>query len=217
MKTPRVLITGFDPFGGATINPSHELVRRLNGERIEGHALVGATLPVAFDEAPRVLTELIDTHAPVLVLAIGQAGGRSELSLERIAINLIDARIADHTGQQPIDIAIVAGAPAAYFATLPVKAMLEEIRAQGVPAALSLSAGSFVCNQIFYVTCHLLATRHPHIRCGFMHVPWLPEQAAAHPGQPSMALDTMLAGVRAAIRAAIGTTIDLQVAGGSTH
>lgn len=212
-----VLVTGFEPFAGEPTNPSFEIVRRLDGERIGSHRITGAVLPVAFGAAPPVLERLIDAHRPDLVLAIGQAGGRDSLSLERIAINLVDARIADNIGAQPIDVEVVHGAPSAYFATLPLKAMRAAMVAAGVPTTLSLSAGSFVCNEVFYTLCHLLATRNADMRAGFLHVPWLPAQAVAHAGQPSMALETMLTGVRIGLACALETSVDLREPGGSTH
>ncbi|MFI4970389.1 MAG: pyroglutamyl-peptidase I [Lysobacterales bacterium] len=216
-KSATILLTGFEPFGGERVNPSQEIVRALDGGTIAGHRVVGAILPVAFAATLPMLEDLLARHRPHLALALGQAGGRSELSLERVAINLIDARIADNQGSQPIDEAVVADAPGAYFSSLPLKAIEAHLRALGIPVAPSLSAGSFVCNHAFFALAHLIATRHPHARGGFMHVPWLPEQAAHHPGQPSMALDTMIAGVRAALECALATPHDLDVAGGATH
>ncbi|MEP7044490.1 MAG: pyroglutamyl-peptidase I [Dokdonella sp.] len=212
-----VLLTGFEPFGGESNNPSQDIVGALDGEVLHAHRVIGAVLPVAFTPAPLALQDLIERHRPTLVLALGQAGGCSELSLERVAINLIDARIRDNEGLQPIDTPVVAGAPAAYFSSLPLKAMQAHLHALGIPAALSLSAGSYLCNQVFFALAHLIATRHPAIRGGFMHVPWLPAQAARYPGQPSMALETMVVGVRAALECALTTTRDLHVAGGATH
>jgi len=214
---PTILLTGFEPFGGEAINPSQEIVRALDGEFVDGHRIVGAILPVAFAATVPMLEDLLDAHRPVLVLALGQAGGRSEMALERVAVNLIDARIADNDGIQPIDAAVVEGAPGAYFSSLPVKAITRRLRELGIPAAPSLSAGSFVCNQVFFALAHLLATRHPQARGGFVHVPWLPQQATRYPGQPSMALQTMIEGVRAALECAITTHDDLQIPGGATH
>ncbi|HEY0229817.1 MAG TPA: pyroglutamyl-peptidase I [Dokdonella sp.] len=212
-----LLLTGFEPFGGESSNPSQDIVRALDGTLLHGHRVVGAVLPVAFAPAPLRLAQLIEQHRPGIVLALGQAGGRSELSFERVAINLIDARIRDNEGLQPVDEAVAAGAPAAYFSSLPLKAMHARLQASGIPATLSLSAGSYLCNQVFFVLAHLIATRHPNLRGGFMHVPWLPQQAARYPGQPSMALETMIAGVRLALECAVDTTDDLAVAGGATH
>ena len=212
-----ILLTGFEPFDGEDINPSQEIVRALDGEIVDGHRIVGAILPVAFAATVPMLEDLLDRYRPSLVLALGQAGGRSELSLERVAINLIDARIADNDGLQPIDAAVIDAAPGAYFSSLPVKAITQRLRELGIPVATSLSAGSFVCNQVFYALAHLLATRHPYARGGFVHVPWLPQQAAQHPGQSSMALQTMIDGVRAALACALATREELHVAGGATH
>jgi pyroglutamyl-peptidase len=212
-----VLLIGFAPFAGECINPSAEIVTRLDGTMIAGCRVLGTVLPVSFAGTCAEISDLIERHAPRLVLAVGQAGGRAELSLERVAINLVDARIADETGAQPIDEPVIHGAPAAYFSTLPLKAMRARLLELGIPAGLSLSAGTYVCNQAFFALAHHLATRHPGLRGGFVHVPRLPEQAVAHPGDPSMALETMLEGVHAAIECALTTDADLRVAGGTTH
>lgn len=212
---PTVLLMGFEPFGGERINPSQEIVRALDREIIAAHRVVGAILPVTFAATLPLVEHLLDCHRPTLVFALGQAGGRGEISLERIAVNLIDARIADNDGAQPIDMEVIVNAPHAYFSTLPVKAIEARLRDLGIPAAASLSAGTFVCNQVFFGLAHLLATRHVGTRGGFVHVPWLPEQAERHGNQPSMALDTMTDGVRAAIECAIATQRDLHVAGGA--
>jgi pyroglutamyl-peptidase len=212
-----VLLIGFEPFGGERINPSGEIARALDGEIINAHRVVASILPVTFASTLPALEALLETHRPALAIATGQAGGCFEITIERVAANLIDARIADADGERPIDAAVVADAPAAYFATLPVKAMLARLRALGIPAALSQSAGAYVCNQAFYALAHLVATRYRDTRAGFIHVPWLPEQAARHHGQPSMALETMVSGLRAAIECAIATRRDLRIAAGDTH
>ncbi|MBL0165027.1 MAG: pyroglutamyl-peptidase I [Xanthomonadales bacterium] len=217
MNRPVVLVLGFEPFAGETINPSAEIAGQLDGLAIGGHQLVSSVLPVSFAEAPMQLAELLDRHHPELVIALGQAGGRKQISFERVAINLIDARIADNTGLQPIDVEVLRGGPGAYFSSLPLKAMQADLQALGVPSSLSLSAGSFVCNQVFYWLAHLLASEHPQARGGFIHVPWLPEQAERHAGEPGMPLAQMVVGVRAAIDCALRTRTDLDVAGGSTH
>lgn len=217
MSAPRILLIGFEPFGGECINPSDEIVRVLDGESIDGHLVVGATLPVEFAAVPERVQELLDRHDPVIALGIGQAGGRPALSLERVAINLADARIADNAGVQPCDAALVAGAPDAWFSTLPVKAMVAAMRAAGVPAMLSLSAGSFVCNQCFFELGMRLHRRGGTARAGFLHVPWLPAQAVLHPGEASLSLETMLTGVRTALACAIATRSDIAQVGGETH
>ena len=216
-----LLLTGFDPFGGSTRNPSIELAQALHGEVVGGLRIVAQQLPCEFANAPRVLKAALARWSPVLVLALGQAAGRCELSLERVAVNLIDARIADNAGDQPIDQPVQPGGPAAYFTTLPIKAMAAAARAAGAPAALSYSAGSFVCNQVFYALQHLLAGHRPAVRSGFMHLPLLPEQACSQPGQPSMSLDTMVRGLRAALVAATDGGLapgeDLKHSEGRTH
>ena len=217
MKTPVVLLFGFEPFGGEDINPAQEVVRELAGERIAGHRVVPAELPVTFAGALTSLTNAIAREHPSLVLGIGQAGGRARISLERVAVNLIDARIADNAGAQPVDAPVIEGAPAAYFSSLPVKAMLIAMQSAGVPTELSFSAGSYVCNAAFFALMHLLATREPGVRGGFIHIPYLPRQAAAHPGAPSMGLGTLSKGIGIAIEAALQHREDIVLPLGETH
>ena len=211
MKT--ILLTGFEPFGGELVNPSWEVARRLDGELIGGARVVARELPCVFGQALSALQDAIDEVAPLLVLALGQAGGRCDLSLERVAINLDDARIADNAGALPIDEAVVAGGPAAYFSTLPIKAMVAGLRAAGMPASVSQTAGTFVCNHVFYGLQHALAGRA--VRSGFMHIPYLPEQAAHKPGQPSLPLSTLVDGVRLALGLALETGVDVRLEGGA--
>jgi pyroglutamyl-peptidase len=210
-----ILLTGFEPFGGETINPSWELARALDGELIDGHRVCARLLPCVFGAALAELQRALDELQPALVLALGQAGGRSELSLERVAINVDDARIADNAGARPVDEPVVAGGPAAYFTGLPIKAIVAGLRAAGVPAAVSQTAGTFVCNHVFYGLQHALRDR-PAQRGGFMHIPCLPEQAARLPNTPpSMALEAMVAGLRLALAVALRTGEDLREAGGA--
>ena len=212
--TPRVLLTGFDAFGGDAINPSWLAVRALHGRQIAGHTVVGAQLPTVFGEALRELHVLLVKHQPALVICVGQAGGRSALSLERIAINVDDAPIPDNAGAQPIDAPVAPGAPAAYFSTLPIKAMLAALQREGLSAEVSQTAGTFVCNHVFYGLMHTIAANPElrHTRGGFVHVPWLPEQ-----GTPNMALDDVVRGLRVAVRAALGAPQDTPLAAGATH
>ncbi|EHK72575.1 pyrrolidone-carboxylate peptidase [Pseudomonas psychrotolerans L19] len=207
-----LLLTGFAPFGGETLNPSWEAVRRLDGERLGDLTVVAAQLPTEFGAALRVLDELLERHRPTLVVAVGQAGGRAELSLERIAINVDDARIPDNAGRQPIDEPVVAGGPAAYFSTLPIKAMTRVLRDAGIPAAVSQTAGTFVCNHVFYGLLHRL--QGSGVRGGFIHIPYLPAQAAHQPGASSMALETLIAGLRLALTCVATTQADLREGGG---
>jgi pyroglutamyl-peptidase len=217
MPDPIVLLTGFEPFDGECVNPSQEIVRTLDGTSIAAHRIVGAVLPVSFAATLPLLDDLLDRHRPVLAIALGQAGGRSEITLERVAINLIDARIPDNDGLQPVDMAVIDGAPFACASNLPVKAIVVRLRELGIPAALSLSAGSYVCNQVFFALAHALATRYRGARGGFVHLPWLPAQAVDRPGQPSMALPAMVEGIREAIACALATHDDVRLAAGSTH
>ena len=216
MNNVEILLTGFEPFGGETINPSWEIARHLNGQEIAGRALVRARmLPCIFGASLAALEQYLSESDPVLVLALGQAGGRSELSLERVAINVDDARIADNAGAQPVDEAVEPAGPAAYFTTLPIKAMAAGLRERGFPAAVSQTAGTFVCNHVFYGLQHRLRQR-PAVRSGFMHVPWLPEQAARLPDSaPSMGLAAMIDGVRLALEIALETQVDLRQSAGA--
>jgi pyroglutamyl-peptidase len=210
-KLPTVLLTGFDPFGGEAINPSWLAVQLLHGRRIAGHRLVAALLPTVFGAALTQLNALMRQHRPALVICVGQAGGRAALSLERVAINLDDARIADNAAARPIDTPVVPGGPAAYFTTLPIKAMLVALQRQGIAAEVSQTAGTFVCNHVFYGLMHTLATLHGYrnTRGGFVHLPWLAEQ-----GTPSMALHDMVSGLRVAVRTALTQREDLVVSAG---
>ncbi|EYS86504.1 pyrrolidone-carboxylate peptidase [Cupriavidus sp. SK-4] len=213
-----VLLTGFEPFENEPINPSWEAVRALDGERVGDAVIVARQLPCVFGAAIDTIGELVDVLRPALVIAVGQAGGRAEMSVERVAINVDDARIADNAGAQPIDTDIVAGGPAAYFATLPIKAMVRDMRAAGVPASVSQTAGTFVCNHVFYGLMHRLAQQPDgDARGGFIHIPYLPEQAARHPGQPSLAQETLVKGLRAAVATALSTRADVREQGGQLH
>jgi pyroglutamyl-peptidase len=213
-KRSVVLVTGFEPFGGEAMNPSEEIARNLHGCVIAGHAVVGAELPCVFGEANAELRRLLKAHRPVLVICVGQAGGRAAITPERVAINVDDARIADNAGVQPTDRAIVRGGPAAYFSTLPVKAIVAALRADGVPAEVSQTAGTFVCNHVFYGLMHALRSKRG-VRGGFMHVPFLPEQAKT--GQPSLSLETMVAAVSRAVETALLNKRDVRMRGGATH
>ncbi len=210
MKT--VLVTGFEPFGGETINPSGEIARQLHGTVIAGHHVVGALLPCVFGAAITELKQQMRATKPVLVICVGQAGGRAEITPERVAINVDDARIADNAGRQPVDRPIVRGGPAAYWSTLPIKAITAELRRRGMPAAVSQTAGTFVCNHVFYGLMHELR-KQKKIRGGFIHVPFLPEQAK---DQPSLPLAVMTAAIGSVIAVALKIRRDVHVAGGAT-
>ncbi|GAB3331040.1 pyroglutamyl-peptidase I [Marilutibacter aestuarii] len=213
---PRVLLTGFEPFGDEADNPSWDAVRLLEGARIAGHRVATRCLAVEFGRSLRQLRAAIRETAPALVLCVGLAGGRAQLSLERIGINVDDARIPDNAGRQPIDVPVVEGGPDAYFSTLPLKAMLHALRAAGIPAEVSQTAGTYVCNHVLYGLMHALR-RQRRVRGGFIHVPYSPAQATAHPGAASLPTATVAEGLRVALRAALTTTDDLRLAAGATH
>jgi pyroglutamyl-peptidase len=205
------LVTGFDPFGGSTVNPSWGAVQALHGREIAGHRLIGAELPTVFGASLQRLEALLAEHRPRLVLCTGQAGGRGAISLERVAINVDDARIPDNAGRQPVDRPVVPDGPAAYFSTLPIKAMLQALLDAGVRAEVSQTAGTFVCNHTFYGLMHLLAQpQWQGVRGGLVHVPWLPDQ-----GQPSMRLDEIVRGLEVAIACALATQHDIRKEAGA--
>ncbi len=186
----KVLLTGFEPFGKATLNPSGEIVNRISGGNI-----VTAILPVAYAQSGEALLALIELHNPDVVICLGQAEGRTHITPERIAINLDDARLADNEGVTRIDEPILEDGPVAYESTLPIKELVSAITAAGIPAAVSLSAGAFLCNHIFYVAQNRL--KGTKVRSGFVHVPLMDEQAGEFPGLPTMPLDEMVKAVRA--------------------
>jgi pyroglutamyl-peptidase len=212
--TNKILLTGFDAFGGASLNPSWLAVKSLHGRRMLGHQVVAAQLPTVFDASLKELNALLKQHRPALVMCVGQAGGRKAISLERVAINVNDAPIADNAGGQPVDTPVKAGAPTAYFTSLPIKAMLVALQAEGVAAEVSQTAGTFVCNHVFFGLMHTLATRRElkHTRGGFIHVPWLPEQ-----GTPNMPLDEIVRGLRLAVRCALAVEQDSALGAGATN
>ena len=215
----RILLTGFAPFDSDSSNPSEQAVRALADDPPPGLVLAAAVLPVSYAGALPALRAAILRSTPDAVLATGLAGGRPHISIERVAINIDDARIADNDGARRVDAPVIRGGPAAYFATVPIKAITAAIRAAGVPAVVSQSAGTFLCNHVFYHACHIAATTRPGLRVGFLHLPFLPEQARdraeAPIPAPSMALATQLAGLRAALAALRDTAADLAVAEGT--
>ncbi|MGK8186260.1 pyroglutamyl-peptidase I [Serratia marcescens] len=212
----KVLITGFEPFGGERLNPSWEVVKQLNDLELVGTRIVARQLPCVFGAALEALNAAIDEVQPLMVLAVGQAGGRTDITIERVAINVDDARIPDNQGQQPVDEPIVAGGPAAYFSNLPIKAMVSSMREAGIPASVSQTAGTYVCNHVMYGLLHRLSGQR-EVKGGFIHIPYLPEQAATHPGAPSMAASTVLFALELAVSIALQVEHDLKVAGGATH
>ncbi|WP_028280621.1 pyroglutamyl-peptidase I [Arthrobacter sp. H5] len=212
-----ILLTGFEPFGGETVNPSWLAVRqtadKLNAEGVPATAV---ELPCVFHESIETLRRAIADHGPELVLCVGQAGGRDGVSLERIAINIDDARIPDNKGNQPIDSSVSAGGPAAYFSTLPIKQCLGDIGGAGIPAMVSQTAGTYVCNHVFYGLMDLLATQNDGARGGFIHVPFSTEQASVH-NAPGMEVADMASALRIIALTSQATTSDLRLPAGAEH
>lgn len=204
----RVLVTGFTPFGGETLNPAYEAVKMLP-EIIAGADLIRMEIPTVFGKAGDVLEEGIQKYSPDIVVCVGQAGGASSIMVEKVAINYVYARIPDNEGHQPQDQSIRADGPAAYFASVPVTAMVSAVKALGIPAAVSYSAGTFVCNDIFYSLMYLIERNYPQMKGGFIHVPYFPEQTAQKSGQvPSMAMEITAEGLCAAVEAAVKLCAD---------
>lgn len=190
----KLLITGFDPFGGETVNPSWEAVRLLP-DSIGGYALTKLQIPTVFGLAAQTVLDAAAALQPDAILCIGQAGGRNAVTPEVVAINLREARIPDNHGQQPVNLPVVQDGPAAYFATVPVRDMVRAIQEAGIPAALSFTAGTFVCNDVLYTLLHRFAGTQTCV--GFLHVPFLPGQAKE--GVPNLELDTIVRALTAAI------------------
>ena len=178
----KIIVTGFDPFGGEKINPSIECVKAL--PEIEGVELIRLELPTVFKESAKRLNEVINDVKPDAVLSVGQAGGRAGITMERIAINVDDARIPDNISQQPIDEAIQSEGEAAYFSTLPIKRIVKAIREAGISAEVSNSAGTFVCNHIMYQSLFAATKADKPFKAGFMHIPFIPEQTTDKPSLP---------------------------------
>ena len=195
----RVLVTGFEPFSGEQVNASLEAVRRLRA-RIGALEIATTVLPTSYSRSLPALEAAIARVRPQIVLCVGQAGDRSALCVERVAVNIQDARTPDNDGAQPVDTPVVAGGPAAYLATLPVRTAVAALRAEELPAELSMSAGTFVCNHVFYGLMHLAATHRHSFRGGFLHVPSLPQQARG--STPSIAADDVARGIAAVLEAA---------------
>ena len=212
-----ILLTGFEPFGGESTNPSwsaaREAAARLRAEGLDAQAV---ELPCVFGDAIRVLEAALERYRPELVVCAGQAGGRPRISLERIAINCDDARIPDNAGNSPVDRPVVDGGPAAYFSTLPVKAALAALLAAEIPAEVSQTAGTYVCNHLFYGLMHALR-RQPGTRGGFVHVPYEPAQLPPGSTEPSLPPQQQAEALAVVVRSALATTEDLKIAAGATH
>ncbi len=213
----KILITGFDPFGGESVNPAYEAVKLLPDE-IGGAQIVKREVPTVFGKCGAVLEEAISSEQPDAVICVGQAGGRSGICVEKTAINFQDARIPDNENQQPIDKPVKEDGETAYFASVPVKAMAAEMRKNGIPAFVSYTAGTYVCNELMYTLLYLIDKKYQNIRGGFIHVPFSMEQAVDKPiGTPCMSLESIAKGLECAILALIGHSEDISAAMGTTH
>lgn len=210
----KVLITGFDPFGEESINPAWEAVKKIK-DRIEGAEIIKLQLPTVFNKSISQLLDEIEKNQPDVVICVGQAGGRFDVSIERVAINIDDARIEDNEKNQPIDIKIFSDGDSAYFSNLPIKAMVDEIKNIGIPASVSNTAGTFVCNHIMYGLLYSIDKKYNNIKGGFIHVPYINQQVVNKKNQPYMSLDHIVEALEASIRAAIKYDIDKKITGGS--
>lgn len=212
----KILVTGFDPFGGEKINPAIESVKKLP-DTIAGAEIIKLEIPTVIGKSVDKIRDKIEEVHPDVVLSIGQAGGRPDITVERVGINCDDCRIKDNEGNQPIDEKVAEDGPAAYFSTLPIKAMVKNIQDGGVPASVSNTAGTFICNHVLYGVAYIQATKHNEMRTGFIHIPFLPEQVVDKKNMPSMALDTIVKGLTLAIEAIVNNKDDIKITGGKTH
>ncbi len=224
-----ILITGFEPFGGDASNPSWDAASLVHGGTVGGARIVARRLPCVFertdgasrhsDDGPvrDALEAAIDETDPALVLCLGLAAGRADISVERVAINVVDARIPDTSGRQPIDVPVIEGGPVGYFSALPIKALVRDLREAGIPASVSQTAGTYVCNAVFYRLLHLIATRRPALRGGFVHLPCDPALAARHPGTPSMPLELQARAIRIMAATAMSVREDVVFGAGAVQ
>ena len=212
----KVLVTGFDPFGGEPINPAWEAVKAMK-DTIAGAEIVKMQIPTVVGKSIEKIHQKMKELQPDLVISVGQAGGRFGVTPERVAINVTDARIPDNEGNQPIDEPIFPDGPAAYFSNLPVRAMVQAIKDAGYPSVLSNSAGTYICNHVMYGILYYIEKEFPNVRGGFIHVPYAPSQVVNKPSTPSMALADITASLEAAVAAAISSKEDIRAVGGEIH
>lgn len=210
----KILVTAFDPFGGESVNPALEAVQRMK-DRIAGAQIVKLEVPTVFGKSIETVYAAMRRETPDAVVCVGQAGGRSEVTPERVAINVDDARIADNEGNQPIDRPVFADGRNAYFSTLPVKAMVRRMREGGLPSSLSNTAGTFVCNHLMYGVLYHIEKEFPRTRGGFIHVPFIPAQVVGRAAAaPSMSLGDITRGLEYAVEAVVLHQADISSAEG---
>ena len=197
----KILVTGFDAFNGEKINPASFILAALKDE-IDGHKIEKLFLPTVFSKVGEIIENEIEKIKPDIIISLGQAGGRSDITVERVAINVSDASIVDNDGKIPVDEKIRDDGENAYFSKLPIKAIVKNLRDEKIPASVSNSAGTFVCNSVMYNDLYL-AEKYKNITAGFIHVPYLPEQVLEKRGEPSMELETMIKAVEIIIKTSI--------------
>lgn len=213
-----ILLTGFDPFDEEDINPASEIIRELSEEEIKNYKMNTVEVPTERYRSVKIIEQKIDELNPEIIISLGQAGGRTAISIERIAINIDDYRIEDNNGNQPIDEKINLDGPAAYFSTLPVKAIVKELHYNGVPAEISNTAGTFVCNHVMYGVLDYVKRKGLNINSGFIHVPYLPTQVVNKAGKASMSIETMHKAIKISIESAIEyKNEDINYMAGKTH
>ena len=214
----KILVTGFDPFGGEATNPAWETVRRLP-DTVAGADIIKVMIPTVFGKCAEVTHDAIVEHDPDVIVNVGQAGGRYAVMPERVAINIDDGRIEDNEGYQPIDVPIKADGPPAYWSSLPIKAMATAMHGAGIPALVSNTAGTYVCNHIMYQTLYMVDHEFPGKKAGFVHVPYLPSQVLDKPNMPSLGLDELVTALTAGLEAIVefADKPDLKTVGGALH
>jgi pyroglutamyl-peptidase len=212
----KILVTGFDPFGGEKVNPAIESVKRLP-DTIAGAEIIKLEIPTVVYKSLNKIDEAIAKYNPDVILSIGQAGGRSDITVERVGINCNDCRIPDNEGNQPIDEPVYIDGPDAYFSLLPIKAIVAEIQASGIPASVSDTAGTFICNHVLYGVRYLCEHKYPGKKSGFIHIPYMTSQAVGKRNTPSMSLDEIVKGLTVAIEAIVKHDTDIKVTGGTEH
>ncbi len=212
----KILFTGFDPFGGEPINPSWEAVKNMK-DSIGSADIIKIMIPTVFKKSLEVIEEAIEKYKPDAIVSVGQAGGRFDITPERVAINIDDARIKDNEGNQPIDNKIFDDGQPAYFSSLPVKAIVKYIKDSGIPSSVSNTAGTFVCNHVMYGVLYLIDKKYPGIRSGFIHVPYITSQIIKKPNQPSLSLNDITKSLELSAKAIVENYDDIKVIGGTIN
>lgn len=212
----KILVTGFEPFGGESVNPAQQILEALP-QQIGGAEIIKQVVPCVFDESIKVIHQAMQKHHPDAVVCLGQAGGRKSITPERVAINLSDARIPDNAGQQPIDLPIMPDGENAYFSTLPIKAIADALRRENIPCEVSNTAGTYVCNHVMYGVLYWISKEFPQMRGGFIHVPFTEEQVKNKPDVASLPLSEMIRGIQKAVETVACVKQDLHTAEGREH